>query len=51
MKNDKIWDEDQENEMNNKLDKKIKISWEKAMNDPYPNLDATLKYVYSEGEQ
>ena len=47
MKNAKIWDEDQENEMDNKLDKIIKASWEKAMNDPYPNLYATLKYVYS----
>jgi TPP-dependent pyruvate/acetoin dehydrogenase alpha subunit len=49
MKNAKIWDEDQENEMDNELDKKIKSSWEKAMNDPYPDKNATLDYVYSQG--
>jgi len=43
----KIWTRDQENDLTNKLDKKIKSAWEKAMNDPYPTSDATLKYVYS----
>ena len=44
----KMWTTEQEKNLNNKIDKEIKIAWEKAMNDPYPSLDATLKYVYSE---
>ena len=41
----KLWalEQDQVKE----ADKKIKSAWEKAMNDPYPTSDATLKYVYS----
>ena len=42
----KIWTEEQELELGSKIDKKIQIAWEKAMNDPYPSPDATLKYVY-----
>ena len=42
-----LWNQEQEDELNNELDEQIKIAWEKAMNDPYPNPDATLKYVYS----
>ena len=42
-----IWNKDQAAALNNKLDLKIKKDWEKALNDPYPNLDSTLKYVYS----
>ena len=44
----KMWTTEQEKNLNNKIDKEIKIAWEKAMNDPYPSLDVTLKYVYSE---
>ena len=44
---EKIWSMNQEEELIFKLDKEIKIAWEKAMNDPYPSSDATLKYVYS----
>jgi len=43
----KKWTKDQENDLSSNLDKKIKSAWEKAMNDPYPTSDATLKYVYS----
>ncbi len=43
----KIWSMEQEEDLNNKLDKEIQIAWERAMNDPYPPSDATLKYVYS----
>ena len=43
----KIWSMEQENDLNNMLDKEIQIAWEKAINDPYPSSDATLKYVYS----
>ena len=48
MVKEKIWTTKQENILNNKIDKEIKIAWEKAMNDPYPSSDATLKYVHSE---
>ena len=44
----KIWTMEQEKILNNKIDKEIKIAWEKAMNDSYPSSDATLKYVYSQ---
>ena len=43
----KIWSMEQEEDLNNKFDKEIQIAWERAMNDPYPPSDATLKYVYS----
>ena len=42
-----MWSMEQENDLNNMLDKEIQIAWEKAINDPYPSSDATLKYVYS----
>ena len=42
-----LWNQEQEDELNNELDEQIKVAWGKAMNDPYPNPDATLKYVYS----
>jgi len=43
----KMWSMEQENDLNNMLDKEIQTAWEKAINDPYPSSDATLKYVYS----
>ena len=43
----KIWTEEQELELDNKIDKEIQTAWEMAINDPYPSADATLKYVYS----
>ena len=46
MKN-KIWNKKKEISLNKKIDNDIKISWKKAMNDPYPSSDATLKYVFS----
>lgn len=42
----KIWTEEQELEMVNKIDKEIQIAWKMAMNDPYPSADAILKYIY-----
>ena len=42
-----LWNQEQVDELNNELDEQIKVAWGKAMNDPYPNPDATLKYVYS----
>ena len=50
MIKEKILTLNQEINLNNKIDKEIQIAWDKAMNDPYPSLDATLKYVYSEGK-
>jgi len=47
MMAEELWDQEQEDELNNELDEKIKVAWEKAMSDPYPNPNATLKYVYS----
>ena len=44
----KIWSMKQEEGLINKLDKEIQIAWEKAMNDPYPSFDATLRCVYSQ---
>ena len=43
----KIWSMKQEEDLINKFSKEIQIAWEKAMNDPYPSSDATIKYVYS----
>ena len=43
----KIWTEEQELELGNKIDKEIQIAWKMATNDPYPSADVTLKYVYS----
>jgi TPP-dependent pyruvate/acetoin dehydrogenase alpha subunit len=43
----KVCTEEQELELGSKIDKEIQIAWERAMNDPYPSVDATLKYVYS----
>jgi len=43
----KIWTEEQEMELSNRIDKEIQTAWNLAMNDPYPSADATLKYVYS----
>ena len=42
-----LWNQEQEDELNNELDEQIKVAWGKAINDPYPNPDVTLKYVYS----
>ncbi|SMM98522.1 Pyruvate dehydrogenase E1 component alpha subunit [uncultured Candidatus Thioglobus sp.] len=42
------WSQSQENALNARLDDEINKAWDKAMSDPYPSADATLKYVYSE---
>ena len=47
MINSKIWTKDDEAELNIKIDNEIKISWEKAINDPYPSKDEILNLVYS----
>ena len=47
MINSKIWTKDDEAELNSKIDNEIKISWEKAINDPYPSKDEILNLVYS----
>ena len=47
MREGEIWSLEQEVELSNDLDIQILAAWGKAMEDPYPNPDATLKYVYS----
>ena len=47
MINSKIWTKDEEAKLNNEIDSEIKISWEKAINDPYPSKDKILNLVYS----
>jgi len=39
-----------ESALNQKLDKGIDAAWNRAINDPYPSPEATLKYVYSNRE-
>jgi TPP-dependent pyruvate/acetoin dehydrogenase alpha subunit len=43
-----IWTTKEEKNLSDKIDKKIKSAWQKAMSDPYPSSDATLKYVFSQ---
>jgi TPP-dependent pyruvate/acetoin dehydrogenase alpha subunit len=42
-----IWSIEQQEALEIKLDNNIESAWEKAMGDPYPSPDSTLKYVYS----
>ena len=46
MINSKIWTEEEEQEICEKIDNQIQIAWEKAMNDPYPSKDSILEFVY-----
>ena len=41
------WSPDEEESFKEELRTNISIAWEKAMNDPYPDLTATMKYVFS----
>ena len=45
--NSKIWTKEEEMELVYKIENEIKFAWKKAMNDPYPSQDSTLKFVYS----
>lgn len=42
-----MWSNEQENSLNQKLDKEIDIAWERAMNAPYPESEAILSRVYA----
>ena len=42
-----IWSTHQEENIKNELNNNIKIAWEKAMNDPYPDKTSILSSVYS----
>jgi pyruvate dehydrogenase E1 component alpha subunit len=42
-----MWSQEQEDALNDDLDIQLAKAWEKAMGDPYPDADSTLKYVYS----
>ncbi|MDC3359875.1 thiamine pyrophosphate-dependent dehydrogenase E1 component subunit alpha [Gammaproteobacteria bacterium] len=41
-----LWTVEDERSFINELDKKINNAWDSATNDPYPDLEATLDYVY-----
>ena len=43
----KIWTKEDEEELGEKIDNRIQIAWDKAMNDPHPSKDSVLKFVYS----
>ena len=43
-----FWNQSQEYALNQRLDNEIDQAWDKAMNDPYPKLNSTLRYVYAE---
>ncbi len=45
-----MWSQNQEVDLNNELEESMKSAWDKAMSDPYPSSDATLKYVYAESK-
>lgn len=47
MINKGIWSKDEELSHNDKLDEEILYAWNKAMNDPYPDNNATLDHVYA----
>ena len=47
MINSKIWTKEKEEEICEKIDNQIQISWEKAMNDSYPSKNSILEFVYS----
>lgn len=42
-----MWSPEEEMSLEEDLDNLISIAWDKAMNDPYPDLSATLDHVYS----
>jgi len=42
-----MWSLEQEEIIGLELDKKIQDAWKQAMDDPYPSLEATARYVYS----
>ncbi len=44
-----IWNEIKEKTLKEKINKKIKCAWIKAMNDPYPPKKNILNFVYSRG--
>ena len=41
-----VWTADQQRIFCDDLDLRISAAWDKAMDDPYPSQDSTLKYVY-----
>ncbi len=47
MKDAEMWSDEQSEELDQELDNRIAIAWDKAMNDPYPKASATLNRVYA----
>lgn len=43
-----IWSDEQEIELSAELDEMLIQQWERAMNDPYPDLSATMNCVYAD---
>ncbi len=41
-----LWSKKEEDDYIKNLNHKIEDAWDKAMNDPYPNKESTLEYVY-----
>lgn len=46
-----LWSKDKENELVYSLNQEIDNAWNKAMEDPYPEHDATLNYVYADNQR
>ena len=42
-----LWNEAEGRTLSNEIDMEISEAWDKAMQDPYPELDATLLHVYA----
>ena len=47
MIDNSIWSKDQELKYIEKLENSISTAWDKAMNDPYPDTNVVLDYVYA----
>ena len=45
-----IWSLEKEESYKEKLDNEIEMAWNKAMEDPYPENNVTLNYVFSNNE-
>ena len=45
-----IWSVADQVILEEEIDEAIQLSWERALNDPYPSSDSTLKYVYSDSD-
>ena len=51
MKNNGIWSEEQEDILIKDINQNISKAWDTAINDPYPDLEATLAHVFMESKK